>query len=102
MTTTEDYATAIHESAHACAWIELFRWPFQILSIEPKDNMVGWLSGEVPDDPRAPIMWLAGCVAEHRYTGISLDTLFDGVAKEMSNQPRKLWPRITLRGRLLL
>jgi hypothetical protein len=75
---TKDHALSIHESAHAICWLIEFGWPpFDVVTIERKDDLLGCVYGDVPDnDPRRALMFLAGPVAEQRVTGVNLYSLF--------------------------
>lgn len=58
MTQADDFATAVHEAGHTIAFCE-FRWPFDCVSIEPLNDMVGFVYGDFPvDDPRRALMFL--------------------------------------------
>jgi hypothetical protein len=73
----DDLPTCIHEAAHAVSFIA-FKWRFDIVSIEPLNDMIGYVFGDFPSDhPHVPVMFLSGCVAEARYTGLSVDDLLD-------------------------
>jgi hypothetical protein len=70
MTSDDRWATCFHEAGHAVAYLA-FGWPFQYLSIDATDDLIGHILGQIPEgDPRCAIMHLAGCVAEARYSGV--------------------------------